>query len=147
MEFTKVEKAYLAGFFDGEGTFSISKHQQRKSPQGFNLQPFASVCSTDKKIIEHLSNKIGKGFSFWTPGRGNGKDAYILMITGTKTIIWFIDLLLPYLVLKKNVALKLKEYCFLRKDVMKLPCKQRGYNEEQMQLFSEIRLLNKKGRV
>ncbi len=147
MEFTEVEKAYLAGFFDGEGTFSIARHPQGKSPQGFNLQPFISVTSTNKQIIEHLSNKIGRGFSFWTPGRGNGKDAYILQITGTKTIIQFIDLLLPYLVLKKEIGQKLRQYCLLRKDIMRLPCKQRGYKSKHLELLNEIRLLNKRGRI
>ena len=146
MKSTEKEKAYLAGYFDGEGTFSITKRRSKKAKLGFDLQPFISVTSTKRAIIDYLCKKIGKGFAYWTPRKGNANDAFAFHLTGTKSIIWFIEQLEKDLVLKKKIAQKLKEYCLLRKDKMRLPREKRGYTEKELKILDEIRLLNKRGK-
>lgn len=146
MKLSNTQNAYLAGFFDGEGTFSLQKRPDKRSPIGYTLQPYVEVASTNKEIIVWLHKKIGKGFTFWRPRNKNAKDAYALHITGMETIIPFIDNLYPYLIVKKQVAKELKKFCLSRRGKMQLPLKKRGLTSKEIEMFNQIRKLNKRGR-
>jgi hypothetical protein len=144
--FTKTQRAYLAGFFDGEGSFSIIKRLEKRSPAGYSYQPYIEIASTNEEIIRWLNNLIGKGFTFWRPRKGNAKDAFAQHITGLETIIEFISILYPYLRLKKAVANKVRQFCKSRLITSKLSREKRGFNEKELKIFGEIRTLNKRGR-
>lgn len=140
--------AYLAGFWDGEGTFSITKRPSKKSPCGYEYQPFAEAATTNEKISVWLQSTLGVGFRFFTPRNNpNARGAYAFMITGTQKVIEFIDLLLPYLIIKKKVALELRKYCVSRLEKMKLPTKKRFVTKEEIIFFNQIRLLNHRGKI
>lgn len=146
MKLTTTQRAYLAGYFDGEGTFSITKRPEKRSPIGFSYQPYCSVASVNSEVIEFLQQLVGKGFRVYRPRDGNANDAYEWQLTGIESIIDFINQLIPYLVLKKKVALKLKEFCLSRNGKMKLPRNKRGFTKKELRIFNEIRFLNKRGR-
>jgi len=144
--FTKTQRAYLAGFFDGEGSFSIIRRLDKRSPAGYGYQPYVEVGSTNEAIIKWLHTFIGKGFTFWRPRKENAKDAFSLQITGMETIIDFISTLYPYLRLKKEVAGKVRQFCKSRLITSKLSREKRGFNKKELKIFGEIRALNKRGR-
>ena len=144
--FTKTQRAYLAGFFDGEGTFSIIRRPEKRSPIGYSYQPYIEIASTNEEIIRWLNNFIGKGFTFWRPRNGNAKDAFAQHITGMKTIIEFISILYPYLRLKKEVAKQVKIFCISRLKTSKLSREKRGFTENELKIFNKVRFLNKRGR-
>lgn len=137
---------YIAGFFDGEGSFSIIRRKESRSGVGFSLQPYVEVANTNEKVIRILARDIGKGFTFWRPRNGNAKDAFALHITGIDSILSFIERLLPHLIVKKPVALTLKQFCLSRRGKMKLPRKKRAFTPREIRLFERIRELNKRGR-
>jgi hypothetical protein len=143
----ETDKAYIAGYFDGEGTFSIGRQTDTRSPNGFTLQPYCSVASTSPIVIELLDKQIeGTHRRFTMRGRNNSKDIFQIQISGTEKIINFIKIVSPYLHLKKIVADKLLIYCQSRLGKMKLPKNERKYTEKELSLFNEIRQLNKRGR-
>jgi len=57
---TEVQKAYLAGFFDGEGCIHIGKHQSKNTPTPiYNL--YVIVAQTNKAIIDDMLETVGLG--------------------------------------------------------------------------------------
>ena len=57
---TEVQKAYLAGFFDGEGCIHIGKHQSKNTPTPiYNL--YVIVAQTNKAIIDDMLEMVGLG--------------------------------------------------------------------------------------
>lgn len=95
--------AYLAGLFDGEGTFSIQVQiRPRKSKRGgeyVNLVPRMTLTlKYGTEILETLQNQLGgsiyesaDGCRRWSLG---GKEALIAAATA----------LIPYLVVKRRIA-------------------------------------------
>ena len=144
MELNSIQSAYLAGLFDGEGTFSVFK---RKKGKWIFYQPYLEIGMTHKPTLEWVSKQTGKGFIFdgHKPHKKH-KQAYKLNITGIDTIIKFIDYLFPYLITKKNVADCVRKFCLSRQGKMRLPVNKRGITEKELDLFTQIRLLNKRGR-
>jgi seryl-tRNA synthetase len=145
--FTKTQRAYLAGFFDGEGTFSIIRRPDKRSPTGYSYQPYAEVTSTNEEIIKWLNGFVGKGFTFYRPKKGNANDAFVQHVTGMETIIGFISLLYPYLRLKKEVANKVRQFCKSRQAKIKVAKEHRHITDKELKIFDEIRVLNKRGRT
>lgn len=143
---TKTQRAYLAGFFDGEGSFTICRRPEKRSPVGYSYQPYVEVTSTNEEIIRWLYGFIGKGFVMWRPRKANANNAFSLHITGLETIIEFISLLYPYLRLKKAVASKVRQFCKSRQKTSILSREKRGFTKKELKIFDEIRALNKRGR-
>lgn len=57
---TETEKAYLAGFFDGEGCIHIGKHQSKDTPTPiYNL--YVVIAQTNRAIIDEMLEMIGLG--------------------------------------------------------------------------------------
>ncbi|MFA5154460.1 MAG: LAGLIDADG family homing endonuclease [Clostridia bacterium] len=144
--FTKTQRAYLAGFFDGEGTFSIIRRPDKRSPAGYGYQPYIEVTSTNEEIIKWLTGFIGKGFTFYRPKKGNANNAFTQHITSMETIVEFISILYPYLRLKKAVANKVRQFCKSRQKTSILSREKRGFTDKELKIFDEIRALNKRGR-
>jgi len=51
----EVEKAYIAGIIDGEGSIMLSKFHKNQYPS-----PCVSVASTDKELLLYSKNTIKK---------------------------------------------------------------------------------------
>jgi hypothetical protein len=50
----EVEKAYLAGIVDGEGTVTLMKHHQNETPT-----PYVSVANNSLKLLEWIKARVG----------------------------------------------------------------------------------------
>ena len=140
--------AYIAGFMDGEGTFTIARRRAVSGPSHWLYQPNISVAQTDQGIVDWLAENIGvPSMRTWRRKSGNARDALQLMITGCGHIIDFSTQLLPYLRLKQKHALILVEFCRSRLESNKKAVPLRGFTEHQVGLYSELRLLNHRGRA
>ena len=143
MKLTSEERAYLAGFWDGEGSFTLAR---KKKKEWYYYQPCVQVGLTHKPTLERISEMTGKGFIFdLHKPHQNHKQAYKLQITGMENILEFIEAVEPYLITKKAVALILKEYCVSRKGKMHLPRNKRGSTKNEHLLFNKMTVLNKRG--
>jgi len=133
----KVEKvksdkvAYIAGIIDGEGTLSI-----HKTPTGYS--PVIQIVNTNKELIEFIRKYLG-GASFCEikhKHRKREKNCYYLKIRKTKKVLELCKLFLPYLIVKREQAKILIEFC---------RAKLRGDLNKQKELYYRIKKLNAKG--
>lgn len=154
---TAEEKAWMAGFTDGEGCFQISK-QIRKGRPSPAFRPIFTVCNTSKDVLQifvdcyggalyeiHESRKDKRGV--------NWADAYTWYCR-EKQLKKFVNDLLPYLRLKRAHAEIMLEYInnkngFSRKSNSGVQGGSAPLSDEEItyreSLRLRIRVLNTKG--
>lgn len=108
-DFTEVQKAYIAGFLDGDGSIIAQFVRKNDYILGFQIRMSAHFIQKMKRIhfLQDLFNEIGLGV---VRDRGDGIAEY--NIVGAKTLEPFLKAILPYLRIKKkqaNLVLKIIE--------------------------------------
>jgi len=142
---TEIEKAWLAGIIDGEGSVRIDYPRTQANGHG-SAQPGIVITNNDWAIIEktvdicqrigvnpHVSQRAGK--------RNTTKD---ILILGMPKIQKMLVAVLPYLTGQKNKqAILLYRFCEQRMtlDVNALPNRDRVYTQEQINIIWEIKQL------
>lgn len=125
----QTQLAYLAGVLDSDGSFFIqtnkretknrdsiraSKFPKKVSSWSASYTPCIKISQIQTEAIE-LAKEVfnyGKINTFGArPSRPNSMTIYEYKITKTEKIIEIIEMILPYLRIKKNRALHLLEYC------------------------------------
>jgi len=101
--FNKLDLAYAAGFFDGEGSVLIDRGKQTKNPYcGFRLE--VKISSTSEEIIKCFKETFGAGTievrKKYTSG---GKDYWSWIVAGNRAAE-FLELIYPYLKVKSEDA-------------------------------------------
>jgi hypothetical protein len=96
------ERAYIAGLFDGEGTIVIGVNKQNR--KGSSHWIGLSVANTDQGIINYLHKKMGGSVSCNLRSPLSIKPVWRWGVT-TRHALVVINLLLPYLRIKRNRAL------------------------------------------
>ena len=102
----EVEKAYLAGIIDGEGTVTLMRHHQNETPA-----PYVAISNNDLKLLHWVKKKIGAGTITTKPRREqHHKDSYTWCLRFDKAIA-FLNSIKGYLIIKRRQAdLIVKEY-------------------------------------
>ena len=54
-----IHPAYLAGFFDGEGSIGIRKQTCKTTRRGFRYQIYASASNNWKPVLEEIQSEYG----------------------------------------------------------------------------------------
>ena len=132
---TEVEKAYIAGIFDGEGCIGLSQRRDYKAgylPYWISIQ----VVNTDFSILEYLKEKLGCGIHL--NGKENKEKNHKERRAWTSTT-YKADIILkavqPYIrIKKKQVELAIKFH------------KERHIGiEHQKEMYEQMKAYNKKG--
>lgn len=116
---TNAKAAYLAGFMDGEGSFSIVKTYQIKrlkdgtKSKNIRYHLHIKITNTSLKVLEWISKNFGGQIGVKKNWPENWKQRYDLTITGNKNMESFILSLLPYLIIKREQALVALEFARL----------------------------------
>ena len=99
IQLTERQWAYIAGFWDGEGT--ISAHISHST--GGQPQPHLSVCNSNVAVIDQLRRWLGGSM---TVRKHSGRDRPMasLMITALPRMIAVLRGMLPHLLVKKQQA-------------------------------------------
>lgn len=92
---------YLAGIIDGEGSIFLTKQNV----------PTIEVGNTDFRLIQWLTKEIGGDFKVKSETRPNHKTAYVWYIRLTMDILNILKSTMPYLIIKKENAQKLLNFC------------------------------------
>jgi len=136
--------AYVAGFFDGEGSVSIamSAFKYRSSPC-----LTASICNTNLMVLECIQEDFGGKIELSNPGgRGNRKPTYVLRWHSWEAVN-ILHLLYPYLFIKTRHAEIGMEY----QETFRLIWTKNGLppeiREKRKAIASELQKLNQKGMV
>lgn len=110
---SQIEAAYMAGIMDGEGTFSITKiRQNRVYKNGERSKKFAyqlhiNAYNSSKKLIDWVVKNIGGTLYTSKEDLKNPKwkRKHMVFFGNRESMESLINLILPYLVIKKEQAL------------------------------------------
>lgn len=136
--------AYIAGLMDTDGSFSLKK-ENRTDKQHLTpvYTPTILLTMTDCRAVYYLMNNfIGGNLIIVKAKTAFNGFCYRFSITSRKNAIIFLQKCLPFLLMKKNIALKLLQYC----ESVTLMNGKKGVSKEEV-LFREnyyiaIRQLN-----
>lgn len=147
------EKAWLAGFVDGEGYIGIT-HQTKKETSSSSASdiyhPLLIITNTNKEALEYIQRitAVGAVYSGKLP-KNNEKPSYQYKISKRDDILAILGLILPYLKIKKQQGNLLVEFIERRKKIK--PITGRGhrgassYSEADRNIYEQLLLLNKRG--
>ncbi len=101
MEFSSTQKAYLAGFLDGDGSIYVRLKPNSDYRYGFQVAPCVAFfqSSKDRKSFEEICNLIGNGY---LRERNDGMLEYVMQ--KQQAIYSFLLDIRPFLILKKRQA-------------------------------------------
>ena len=147
------DKAYLAGFIDGEGYIGIvkqKKYANRSQSGSWLYHPWVVITSTDPNIINDLYDIVSIGKKVLQRRTGVYKDAHQLKITNHGDIINLLTEIKPYLRIKKVHADLLIKFCLERKSkIINTGRGSRGkttFGIIDEKYFQNLKILNKKGK-
>lgn len=129
-----IQKAYLAGFLDGDGSIYVRLKPNTDYRFGFQVAPYVVLFQSnkDRHIFERVCSMIGLGY---LRERNDGILEYT--INRRDAIIEFLDMLKPYIVLK------LRQTKLMLRILKKKPkVKNKGDFKELMDLIDRFRNLN-----
>lgn len=104
---TEIEKAYIAGLFDGEGNVAVHRYKASKNG-AFYLRISARITNTDRRPLDWLQSVLGYGCVF-EQKRNNmtgRKPAYSFQVMNSKGAE-FLQQILPYLKIKGEIVARL----------------------------------------
>lgn len=101
---SEVDKAYLAGIMDGEGSISISRKTDPTMKSGFSFRPCIEISNTDKPLMDWIASTTGLGaIRLYVDHNPKHRPAY-------KWSLWsnqanqFLNAIRPYLITKRERA-------------------------------------------
>jgi len=112
--FSSTQKAYLAGFLDGDGSIYVRAKPNSTYKFGFQIAPYVVLFQSAKDRInfEKICSLIDLGH---LRERKDGILEYIISRTGN--ILGFLNLIEPYLILKKSQSVLAKEIIKAKSEV------------------------------
>ncbi len=100
------QAAYVAGFWDGEGTIGILRETRKASLAGFRYLAYMTVCNTDLGVLEAIRDMMGNGriiSNYQKLKKEHHKVAWKIILTANQ-IRHILPQLLPYLIIKNLQA-------------------------------------------
>jgi hypothetical protein len=106
---TRAERAYLAGFIDGEGTIGMKRERRRLAQGHYSYQAYVSAGNTNPVVIEWLYTLFGGNLRKRTPKSilkksPNAKPDFYEWRIGAKAAVAVCELLVPFLRMKREQA-------------------------------------------
>jgi len=149
---SKVDKAWLAGFVDGEGYIGIVRQRKKANRQQSDslvYHPWVIVTNTDTKILEYIQSVVltqKRASLGFTEGH---KIGYQVKITKFGEVIALLEEILPYLKVKSEQAKLLIKYCKTRGGTRIITGRgSRGktsFGTLEEKIYQKLRVLNKRG--
>jgi len=140
---TEVEKAYIAGFVDGEGCISLGRKKDNSYRRHHTYQLVVTISNTRKEILEWLHKKFGGHFRISHPPSKSRNKVWVWAILCRKAIN-FLKEIYPYLKIKKSQAKLAMEYYELVN-----PCGNHTFDpknwEKRDKIYNQMKILNKRG--
>jgi hypothetical protein len=123
---SRVELAWLAGIIDGEGYIVLTWMNQKEVKKA-RMRTEIGVSNTDMRMVARISEISHKAnikfyYTLKNPSKRNSKKyAITISILGFRSCKKFLELVLPYLVCKKDQAETMLEYITYRISLFKYP--------------------------
>ena len=94
----EVEKAYLAGLVDGEGTVTLMKHHRNETPT-----PNVAIANNNLELLEWVRAKAGGMIVSKKRRLPHHRDSYVWVVRQDRAIR-FLDEIKQYLIVKRQQA-------------------------------------------
>lgn len=94
----EVEKAYLAGIVDGEGTVTLMKHHKNETPI-----PFVSVANNNYELLSWIKALAGGNICAKKKRLPHHNNSYVLNIRHDRALR-FLNEIKKYLIIKRQQA-------------------------------------------
>ena len=142
---TETQLAWLAGIFDGEGTFSMCRSFSKKSRQ---FQPRCSIVNSSPTMIIEIMDilkKIGVGFYMrekkYEKSYGN-KQMWFISIQTFLSVKRLIESVEKYLIAKKPHAKILLDFVNSRNGKKHFNNEMKEYTPEELTMVNDLIYLN-----
>jgi len=153
---TEVETGYIAGYLDGEGTIALFKMLDEHRSQGYELIPVVKFCNTHQESLEWIKAKLNlDGKICPRPHYDGRKQSFELSTSKREKVIEILELLGPHLIIKKQQAKLLLEFCKQRgnKPTTKerrdngtfISFKVACFDDKEIEIFNSLKQLNHRG--
>jgi len=133
--FSDVEVGYISGILDGEGAIMLHKYKWKG---GVNIYPQIQIANTSQELIKWLRGSMNIGKIKVKRQRSHYKPLYILYIFKQKDIEQFLEFILPFLRVKRDLAKKVLEFCKLR---LSKPRGVKTHSPKEEKLYEEVKRL------
>lgn len=97
--------AYIAGFLDGEGCIMIRKYRSKYN------EVCVQITNSNLEVLEHIAVLL-EGSRLYNQKRYGRKEIWRVVLTN-KWAVHNLELLFPYLIVKKEVAKLAIDYYYL----------------------------------
>lgn len=139
MQKTKIDKAYIAGFFDGEGSAMVlTSRIKEKGGYHFRIRPVIKITQKTKRILMLIKDYLCCG-TLMRSHISSG-DCWVFQINGQEKILSFIENIAPYSILKQRQLLLIKNMMTFQ--IKKNQPYERSQLEVIIDLRDEIHALN-----
>ena len=91
-----MNRAYLAGFFDGDGCVGIYKYKSKSARRGFKFQLIVSISQKNRFILDEIQKIYGGGIS-----KNNISNVYSWRSVGRSSKL-FLEDIVKFLILKRQ---------------------------------------------
>lgn len=144
----RTERAYWAGIVDGEGYIGIYPIMGRWKDKIYkHYRAVIKVASTDQQIITDIQKAFGGHITF-RKGTDNHKDSWQWAIAHKKNVRQMLNLIYPYLRIKKKQADIMFKYIDIKWQEIRPSFSQ--YRQDKynlmVKLYEELKKLNHRGK-
>ena len=94
----EVEKAYIAGIVDGEGTVTLMKHHKNETHI-----PFVGIANNNLKLLKWIKSIVGGNICSKKKRLPHHNDSYVLNIRQDRALR-FLNEIKEYLIVKRQQA-------------------------------------------
>lgn len=132
----EVEKAYLAGIVDGEGTVTLTKHHKNETPT-----PRLSVANTNLQLLNWIKARVGGVIVSKRKYKSHHANSYVWYVCQDRAINLLNEI-------KKFLMIKRKHADLITDEYKKVTHRAGRYTPEMLsrkyQLVAKIRELNQR---
>ena len=140
---TETEKAYIAGFFDGEGYVGITR-----GGKSSKIRPSFSILNSNKDVIDFIGTKLGVSIKpFIRRGDGFKRRYWRINLSSIVDILCILREIRPYLIVKAEISDLVMQYLEERYEtLMKVDnMKKAPHGAEGHRYYMMAREINSKG--
>ena len=150
MPVTTEDLAYMAGVIDSDGYIGIVKQSEtRRKHTTEYFRTVITVSQVQLEAIELLRERLGGSFGITQRQKGsNWKSLYRWGVYNKKDTKRILEMLLPYLKIKRKQAEMVIAYCELREDALKEKKSSKNtYSGAEKIMWLDIKQLNQVGTI
>lgn len=135
-------KVYLAGLFDGESCIRIAMHN---NDGRLRCTAVVKIAMTHRETMDWVGSVLERPTKEHGNSNPNARMAWSVQVGNVEGVISLLEQLLPYLRVKREVAVAVLAFCHSRRGKELLASGDRSYTADELSLYETVKELNKTG--